>query len=203
MAFVSECKMVANFWLRSGDPYTSNNIEAFLDDTFEKLQGKKVGLFRADSGFYDKKVFDHLEKRSINYIVAVRLYAPVQQLIASHKTWFTLSDGIEIAESTYQSPLWKTPRRTVMLRQHIPTRPKATGLSLKLFQEEGFINSIATAASLLVWICPLNRSGRFTANVLMQKTGSRNLNTILAHPCVPKSENHSIKEFFFKQNFYF
>lgn len=137
MAFVSECKMVANFWLRSGDSYTSNNIEAFLDDTFEKLQGKKVGLFRADSGFYDKKVFDHLEKRSINYIVAVRLYAPVQQLIASHKTWFTLSDGIEIAESTYQSPLWKTPRRIVMLRQHVPTRPKATGRSLKLFQEEG------------------------------------------------------------------
>ena len=32
MAFVSECKMVANFWLRSGDSYTSNNIEAFLND---------------------------------------------------------------------------------------------------------------------------------------------------------------------------
>jgi hypothetical protein len=58
MAFVADCKMIANFWLRSGDAYTSNNIEAFLDDTFEKLQGKKIGLFRADSGFYDKKVFE-------------------------------------------------------------------------------------------------------------------------------------------------
>jgi hypothetical protein len=137
MAFVSECKMVANFWLRSGDAYTSNNIEAFLDDTFEKLQGKKVGLFRADSGFYDKKVFHYLEQRKINYIVAVRLYAPVQQLIASHKNWWSLSKGVEIAESPYQSPLWDKPRRLVMVRQHIPTRPKATGRSLKLFQEEG------------------------------------------------------------------
>jgi hypothetical protein len=137
MAFVAETKMVANFWLRSGDSHTSNNIEAFLDDTFQKLQGKKVGLFRADSGFYDKKVLEYLEQRSINYIVAVRLYAPVQQLIASHKTWTRLSDGIEVAESAYQSPLWNKPRRMVILRQHVPTRPKATGRSLKLFQDEG------------------------------------------------------------------
>jgi hypothetical protein len=137
MAFVADCKMVANFWLRSGDAYSSNHIEAFLDDTLEKLQGKKVGLFRADSGFYDKKVFNYLEQKSINYIVAVRLYAPVQQLIASNKTWMRLSDGIEIAESPYQSPLWDKPRRMVMLRQHIPTRPKATGRSLKLFEQEG------------------------------------------------------------------
>lgn len=137
MAFVAECKMVANFWLRSGDSYTSNNIEAFLDDTFEKLQGKKIGLFRADSGFYDKKVFNCLEDKRINYIVAVRLYAPVQQLIASHKTWLRLSDGIEVAESVYQSPLWDKSRRIVMVRQHVPTRPKATGRSLKLFQDEG------------------------------------------------------------------
>jgi hypothetical protein len=137
MAFIADCKMVANFWLRSGDAYTSNNIEAFLDDTFEKLQGKKIGLFRADSGFYDKKIFNYLESKTINYIVAVRFYAPVQQLIASHHVWMHIDDGIQIAESMYQSPLWDKPRRIIMLRQHIPTRPKATGRSLKLFEEEG------------------------------------------------------------------
>lgn len=137
MAFVAECKMVANFWLRSGDAYTSNNIEAFLEDTFEKLAGKKIGLLRADSGFYDKKVLQYLEARQINYVIAVRLYAPVQQLVASHKTWMMISPGVEIAESYYQSPLWSEPRRVVMVRQHIPTRPKATGKSLKLFEQEG------------------------------------------------------------------
>lgn len=137
MAFVAGCKMVANFWLRSGDAYTSNNIEAFLDDTFEKLQGKKVGLFRADSGFYDKKVFHYLEGKQIPYIVAVRLYKPVQQLLASHKTWMKIGHGIEIAESHYQSPLWDKARRIIMVRQYIPIRPKATGRTLKLFEDEG------------------------------------------------------------------
>jgi hypothetical protein len=99
MAFVSECKMVANFWLRSGDTYTSNNIEAFLDDTFEKLSGKRIGLLRADSGFYDRKVFQYLESKNIPYIIAARLYAPVQQLIAHHTTGMRLSDGIEQALS--------------------------------------------------------------------------------------------------------
>lgn len=159
MAFISDCKMVANFWLRSGDAYTSNNIEAFLDDTFEKLRGKRIGLFRADSGFYDKKVFNYLERKEIEYIVAVRLYAPVQQLIAGHPTWLQISEGVEIAESSYQSPFWDKPRRIVMVRQYLPMRPKATGRVLKLFEEEGiykqyryscFITSLELPAEL-VW----------------------------------------------------
>lgn len=82
-------------------------------------------------------MLEYLEKKAINYIVAVRLYAPVQQLIASHKIWRKLRDGIELAESTYQSPIWDRARRIVMVRQHLPTRPKATGRSLILFQNEG------------------------------------------------------------------
>lgn len=137
MAFVAESKMVANFWLRSGDAHTANNLEAFLEDTFEKLSGKRVGLLRADSGFYDKKVLRYLENKGINYIIAARLYAPVQQAIAWQKTWVRITDGIQIAETMYQSPLWETPRRMIMVRQHLPTRPKATGRMLKLFEEEG------------------------------------------------------------------
>ena len=78
-----------------------------------------------------------MESKQTNYIVAVRLYRPIQQLIASHKTWTRIDNGIEIGESIYLSPLMDKPRRVVMVRQHIPTRPKATGRTLKLFQEEG------------------------------------------------------------------
>ncbi len=137
MAFVAECKMVANFWLRSGDAHTAKNIEAFLEDTFEKLSTKRIGLLRADSGFYDRKVFDYLEQKRIKYIVAARLYAPIQQLLSQHKVWMQIGNGIEIAESSYQSPLWDKPRRMVMIRQYVPQRPKATGRTLKLFEEEG------------------------------------------------------------------
>jgi hypothetical protein len=47
MAFLDEPKMVANFWLRSGDAHTANNTIAFLQDTFARLQGKRIGLLRA------------------------------------------------------------------------------------------------------------------------------------------------------------
>ena len=141
MAFIADCKMVANFWLRSGDAYTSNNIEAFLEDTFEKLKGKTIGLFRADSGFYDKKVFSILEARTINYIIAVRLHRPLQQKLATHRTWMKVANGIEIAESTYQSPAWDKARRIIMVRQYIPVRPKATGKTLRLFDDDETINA--------------------------------------------------------------
>jgi len=129
--------MVVNFWQRSGDAHTANHMEGFLEDTFDKLAGKKIGLLRADSGFYDTKVFEHLEGKSIDYIVAARLYAPLQRLLAGHKSWWSLATGLEIGETLYQSPLWRAPRRLVMVRQYIPKRPKATGRQLKLFKEEG------------------------------------------------------------------
>jgi hypothetical protein len=141
MPFIADCKMVANFWLRSGDAYKSNNIEALLEDTFEKLKGKTIGLFSADSGFYDKKVFNFLEARNINHIIAVRLHRPLQQKLATHRTWMKVANGIEIAESTYQSPAWDKARRIIMVRQYIPVRPKATGKTLRLFDDDAAINA--------------------------------------------------------------
>ena len=86
MAFVAETNMVANFWLRPGDAYTSNNFEGFVADTIEKLGGRTIGLFRADSGFYSNEVFEYLEHNECckNYIIAARMYQPLQQKIAGH-----------------------------------------------------------------------------------------------------------------------
>ena len=161
MAFIAEVRMVANFWLRPGGAYTSNNIESFIADTFEKLSGKKVGLFRADSGFYDQKVFNFLEdkERNVNYIIAAKLYAPLQRLFAAQRTWLSVDDGIEIAECEYQSNEWDKPRRIIMVRQHIPDRPKACGKSLRLFREEGLYKNYRhscyvtnlTLPALTVW----------------------------------------------------
>ena len=136
MAFIADCKMVANFWQRSGDSYTSNNIESFLDDTFEKLGNKKIGLLRADSGFYDKKVFNYLEGKGINYIIAARMYSPIQQTITSHRIWLKMAAGLEIADTQYKSPNWQSGKRMIIIRQHIHTRPKATGRVLSLFKDE-------------------------------------------------------------------
>ncbi len=112
MAFIADVEMVANFWLRSGDAHTANNFEAFLEQTLSNLQNKTIGLLRADTGFYSKKIFELLENRHspISYIIGCPMYVTIQRTIESQKVWLQLDDGIEIAQTYYQSPAWDKPK---------------------------------------------------------------------------------------------
>jgi len=142
LAFVADIEMVANFWLRSGDAHTANNFKAFLEETLDFLSDKKIGLLRLDSGFYDKNIFDYLEKREtpIDYVVAVPMYVTIQRKIAAQRAWLKIEDGIEITEFEYQSQDWEKQRRMIAVRQKINTRPNATGKQLSLFEDDIEIN---------------------------------------------------------------
>jgi len=146
MAFVADSRMVANLWLRSGNTNAVSNMYSFLEDTLDKLSGKKIGLLRADSGFYGEEIFQYLEERKewrepINYIIAGRLYNPVQKKISQQNIWLTAGEGIEIGETQYCGISGKKERRMVIIRQYIPERPKATGKQLKLFQDSEIYNN--------------------------------------------------------------
>jgi len=80
MAFVDECKMVANFLFRNGNAYTTNNFLSFLEDTISRLKYKKVILLRVDSSFYGSEIFDYLENthRPNKYIIVARHYSTIQ-----------------------------------------------------------------------------------------------------------------------------
>lgn len=138
IAFIPECKMVANFLLRSGDSFTTNNIFSFLEETLLRLEDKKIGLLRADSGFYDHKIFDYLEHRTepINYIIACKFQQPIKRAISSQKKWWTIDKGIELTEIEYRSPNWSESRRVVIVKQSIRERPKSGGKELRLFDDE-------------------------------------------------------------------
>lgn len=139
IAFVSDVKLVANMWLRSGDTGSANNFLSFLEDTLGKLKNKTVSLVRLDSGFHSKEVFDYLEHKQLDYVVAARFYQPIQHIISQQQTWLPIENGIEITETRYQSPDWATSRRVVIVRQLIKERPKAPGKTLRLFgHEEAF-----------------------------------------------------------------
>ncbi|MGB9774863.1 MAG: IS1380 family transposase [Bacteroidota bacterium] len=140
MAFIAELRMAVNFWLRPGDTSSSNNFCNFLIDTLERLKGKRIGLLRADSGFFSSKILSFLEKREepIDYIISARLYSGVKRILTSQRTWIRLDDGIEIAEAMYRSLEWEKERRMVIVRQHIDIRPKATGRQLRLIEDESF-----------------------------------------------------------------
>ena len=72
MAFVGQTRMVANAWLRPGNTADSSSCKSFMQETFkEALKGKKVGLVRADSGFYTEELLSYLEEEEHNYIMAV------------------------------------------------------------------------------------------------------------------------------------
>jgi len=138
VAFVFESRMVSNFWLRDGKSHTANNFLGFLEDTMEKLEGKKIGLLRCDSGFYSREIFEYLEKeeRKINYIIAARFHEVIKNKLAGERKWVRLGEGIEISETMYKAEEWKEERRLVMVRQDIRERPKACGKQLRLFADE-------------------------------------------------------------------
>lgn len=114
-AFVADLRMVANCWLRSGDTSSSNNCIQFLEETFEILKDKTVGLFRADSGFCSEKIFAFLEKLQIPYVIAGRMHALIQQKIKDIQAWAVLDKGIWIAEFRYQAKGWSQERRVVVV----------------------------------------------------------------------------------------
>lgn len=140
IAFVSDVKLVANLWLRSGNTSSSEGFLPFLEDTFQKLGNKNISLLRLDSGFYSNEIFEYLEQKEkpVQYITAVRFYEPIQRMLAREQVWLTLDDGIEISEMQYHCPSWKKKRRIVMVRQQIKKRPKAAGKTLKLFDDEQY-----------------------------------------------------------------
>lgn len=136
-AFIADLRMVANCWLRSGDTSSSNNCIHFLEETFEILKNKTVGLFRADSGFCSEKIFSFLETRitPVPYVIAGRMHAVLQQKIKDIRAWNAIDKGIWISEFTYKAKGWSKERRVVVVKQSIELRPKASGKKLKLFDD--------------------------------------------------------------------
>lgn len=127
MAFVSQTRMVANTWLRPGNTADSSSCKAFMQETFnEALKGKKVGLVRADSGFYTEELLDYLETENHNYIMAVRMYPNVKNAVWGLDNWVSLTKGIDLNEMVF-SHLEGKPRRYIVVRKKIEDRPKAGG----------------------------------------------------------------------------
>lgn len=137
-AFVNDIRMVANCWNRSGNTASSSNVIHFLEETFSILSNKKVGLFRADSGFCSSTILDYIEGKDIPYVMSCKLYAKLQNEVYQIEKWNPLGMGIWISEIQYQQGGWKKPRRIVVLKQQEEVRPKATGKKLKtLFDTVG------------------------------------------------------------------
>ena len=86
MAFIADTRMIVNLWPRPGNSHSANNVLAFLDDSLDKLGGKRAALLRADSGFSEQAFLNDLDQCDMHYLIALRLNQPLQRALVDRLT---------------------------------------------------------------------------------------------------------------------
>jgi len=111
-------------------------VIAFYDQTCRELpQGLRIRWTLADSGFSEESFLEHVEGERQRYAIALRLTPYVLSAIRGIAGWKRLEKGLEVAEVRVALSTWKKARRLIVIRQHVPTRPKATGKQPLLFRD--------------------------------------------------------------------
>lgn len=137
LAFLNRSKYVINVWNRPGNCSSGNNSVQFFNQFFARISDKiKVLGVVADSGFYIKELIERFEELNLKYIVAARIYSPLQRKIYSISDWRRIDEGIQYSEFQYEQHPWGKSRRYIVIRQNINIREKAMGKTLMLFQPE-------------------------------------------------------------------
>lgn len=72
--------------------------------------------------------------------MSVPITAPIQRQIAHIRAWESIDNGLETSEFNFEhaDEKWVKPRRYIVVRQHVQTRPDATGKAgeqMSLFEE--------------------------------------------------------------------
>lgn len=135
IAGLAEAKLVANYWLRSGNSACVNGAAEFLRQTVTTLpQHLRVKLVRGDAGFGDANVQAVCEGLGVPYVFAVRLTQKVQGLCRHGQAHWQKTDlaGLEVQEVELEQP----GRRLIVVRQRIEQRPQAGGKLL--FELDGY-----------------------------------------------------------------
>ena len=134
LAFLNRSKYVIHLWNRPGNVMSWNNIIGFFESTWQRINGYiDIRGIIADSGFYLREFIELLEKRRLVYIIAARLYHPLQRMVYAQQNWKKIEEGIWITEFLFQHAGWITDRRFIAVRQNIKKRPHAMGKELSLF----------------------------------------------------------------------
>jgi len=137
LAFLNKSKYVINVWNRPGNCSSSNNSINFFNQSFARILGKiNIRGVIADSGFYIKELIERFEELNLKYIVAARIFGPLQRLVYSIVDWQKIDEGIEYSEFQYEQHPWGKSRRYIVIRQNKNIREKAMGKTLSLFKAE-------------------------------------------------------------------
>lgn len=154
IAGLAQAKLVANYWLRSGNSPCVNGAGEFLRQTVNRLPKHiHLKLVRGDAGFGDNSVQQACEALKLKYIFSARLTQKVQSLCRhDDQEWKgTEVEGLEVQELECEQP----GRRLIVVRQRIEQRPEAGGkmlLDLEGYRFQALITNLApTVDGLNVW----------------------------------------------------
>lgn len=137
MAFLNRSRYVVNLWNRPGNVASWNNINGFFKTTWERIEGFiRIKGVIADSGFYLREFIELLEHKGLIYIIAARLYHPLQRKIYAQRDWKDIAEGIWITEFNFRHRDWAIERRYVAIRQNVKRRQHAMGKELSLFGDD-------------------------------------------------------------------
>lgn len=149
--FVADLRMVLHAWLRVGNTAASSGVERFLEEALAILGHRhRVGLVRADSGFFSGKFLDLLEFKKISYIVAVKLNSSIRFLLEGLSNWTAVGVGIWVGEMSYQAHGWKSKRRIIVVRERIDTCSRARGkllFALDAYRYQIFVTDLTLPAA--------------------------------------------------------
>ncbi len=157
LATLAEVRLVAQFWLRSGNATCGSNAVAFFQELWNNLpQHIRLRGVRADSGFCLPDLLALWEQLRLPYVVVAQLSQPIQRLLRGDLVWTkTEVPGTEVAEVMYQGLHWPQPRRLVLIRHRVADKDRAGGK--KLIEVPGYLfqalvtNLSASTTPLQVW----------------------------------------------------
>lgn len=154
VAWLSERRWLLWATLRAGHAGTANGARAFLAQALTMLPaGHRIGLVRADAGFFVTAFLLCLEARDLPYIIVARL-TPLVRKVVLHRIpeadWRPIARGIAVADARATLPAWRgQTRRFVCLRQTLTERPEASGRRLiecPGYTSRMFVTSVPYAA---------------------------------------------------------
>ena len=132
LAVLEEAKLVAQFWLRSGNAPCASNVVGFTLELLSNLPSHlRLRLVRADSGFCEERWLGLLEERRLPYIVVAVLHHKITDLLRKETIWEPSAvPGTEVAEVIYRGARWSRERRLILIRHRMAEKKRTGGKML-------------------------------------------------------------------------
>ncbi len=139
-------RLVAAFWLRSGNCSCANKVVSFFLDLWDNLPAHlRLRVVRSDSGFYVSELLRFCEQLRVKFIVVARPTRPVQSVLRRETRG--LATGLEGAAVADLGAVFKRPRRSAHEASFfLKTAPSPKGEHIRSnampFNGEGSVVSI-------------------------------------------------------------